>query len=145
MGFLQGIHFDYKITDVLKVKEWEKICHGESNYEIASVWACMLSHSVMSSLCGLQPARLLCSCEFSSKNAGVGCHFLLQGISPTQGSNPHLVHLLQWQVGSLPLAPPWKLACVVILISNSKLENKNIITRNKLGHFIMRKSINSYL
>ena len=23
MGFLQGIHFDYKITDVLKVKEWE--------------------------------------------------------------------------------------------------------------------------
>ena len=24
----------------------------------------------------------------------------------TQGSNPHLLHLLHWQVGSLPLAPP---------------------------------------
>ena len=27
---------------------------------------------------------------------------LLQGIFPTQGSNPHLLHLLHWQVGSLP-------------------------------------------
>ena len=30
----------------------------------------------------------------------VGCHFLLQGIFPTQGSNLCLLH---WQVGSLPL------------------------------------------
>ena len=26
------------------------------------------------------------------KNTGVGCHFLLQGIFPTQGSNPGLLH-----------------------------------------------------
>ena len=26
----------------------------------------------------------------------------------TQGSNPHLLHLLQWQVASLPLVPPGK-------------------------------------
>ena len=26
---------------------------------------------------------------FLQKNAGVGCHFLLQSIFPTQGSNPH--------------------------------------------------------
>ena len=37
------------------------------------------------------------------KNTGMGCHFLLQGIFPTQGSNLHLLHLLHWQVGSLPL------------------------------------------
>ena len=30
------------------------------------------------------------SLHFPGKNAGVGCHFLLQGISPTQGSNPRL-------------------------------------------------------
>ena len=41
------------------------------------------------------------------KNTGVVCHALLQGIFPTQGSNPHLLHL-HWQVGSLPLAPPGK-------------------------------------
>ena len=29
--------------------------------------------------------------------------FLLQGIFPTQGSNPHLLHLLHWQADSLPL------------------------------------------
>ena len=28
------------------------------------------------------------------KNTGVGCHALLQGIFPTQGSNPRLLHLL---------------------------------------------------
>ena len=40
--------------------------------------------------------------------SGVGCYFLLQGIFPTQGSNPRLFHLLHWQVGSLPLGPPRK-------------------------------------
>ena len=30
---------------------------------------------------------------------------LLQGTFPTQGLNPHLLHLLPWQAGSLPLAP----------------------------------------
>ena len=33
--------------------------------------------------------------EFSSKNTGLGCHFLLQGILPTQGSNLHFLH---WQI-----------------------------------------------
>ena len=37
---------------------------------------------------------------------GVGYHFLPQGMFLTQGSNPSLLHLLHWQVGSLPLAPP---------------------------------------
>ena len=35
------------------------------------------------------------------KSTGVGCHALLQGIFPTQGMNLHLLH---WQVGSLPLS-----------------------------------------
>ena len=39
---------------------------------------------------------------------GVGCHALLQGIFPTQGSNPHPLGLLHWQAGSLLLAPPGK-------------------------------------
>ena len=41
---------------------------------------------------GISQARIL---------TGVGCHFLLQGVFPTQGSNPHLLH---WQVDSLPLS-----------------------------------------
>ena len=42
------------------------------------------------------------------KNAGVGSHALLQGIFPIQGSNLHLLCLLHWHAGSLPLAPPGK-------------------------------------
>ena len=71
----------------------------------------LLSCSVMSDPVGpyrLQSARLLGPWDFPGKNTGVGCHFLLYGISPTQGSNPHLLGLLHWQVGSLPLAPPGK-------------------------------------
>ena len=37
---------------------------------------------------------------FPGKNTGVGIHFLLQGIFPTQGSN---LRLLFWQADSLPL------------------------------------------
>ena len=40
------------------------------------------------------------------KNTGVGCHALLQGIYPTQGPNPRLLHLLHWQVSSLPYPHP---------------------------------------
>ena len=36
------------------------------------------------------------------------CHALLQGFFLTQGLNPCLLRLLNWQVGSLPLAPPGK-------------------------------------
>ena len=55
-----------------------------------------VSHSVMPDSLrshGLQPIRLLCPWGFpGKKNTGVGCHFLLQGIFLTQGSNLGLLH-----------------------------------------------------
>ena len=49
------------------------------------------------------------------KSPGVGCHFLLQGIFPGQGSNPCLLH---WQVDSLPLShqgsPPAVALCPLV-------------------------------
>ena len=42
---------------------------------------------------GLEPARLLFPLDSPGKNT-VGCHFFLQRIFPTQGSNSHLLHLL---------------------------------------------------
>ena len=41
---------------------------------------------------------LLCPWDFPGKNFGMGCHLLLQGIFPIQGSNPHLGH---WQMDPL--------------------------------------------
>ena len=49
-----------------------------------------------------------CPWDSPGKNTRVGCHALFQGIFPTQGLNPHLLRLLHWQVGSLPLVLPGK-------------------------------------
>ena len=48
----------------------------------------------------LQPTRLHCPWYLLGKNTGMSCHFPLQGIFPTQGSNPHL----HWQADSLPMS-----------------------------------------
>ena len=45
---------------------------------------------------------------FSRQEYWSECCFLFQGIFPTLGSNLHLLCLLHWQVGSLPLAPSGK-------------------------------------
>ena len=44
---------------------------------------------------GLSPTRLLHPWNSPGKSTGVGCHFLLQGLFPTQGSNPGLPHCRQ--------------------------------------------------
>ena len=57
---------------------------------------CLVTQSCLS-LCdpfGLKPTRVFCPWDFSGKNTGVGCHFLLWGIFSTQGSNPRLQGLL---------------------------------------------------
>ena len=61
-------------------------------------WKWKWSHSVVANSLwphGLQPTRLLCPWNFPGKSTGVGCHFLLQGIFPTQGSNLGLPHCRQ--------------------------------------------------
>ena len=56
------------------------------------------------------PTRLLCPWNFPGKNTGLGCHFLLQRIFPTQGLNLCLLGALCWQAHSFPLhhlGRPW--------------------------------------
>ena len=48
---------------------------------VESLESCLLS----------EPIRLLRPWDFPGENAGVGCHSLLQGIFPTQGSSPRLL------------------------------------------------------
>ena len=73
--------------------------------------ACMLSHTVLLALCILWTIahQSPLSIEFPGKNNSMGCHFLLQGIFPTQGSNPCLPRLQHWQTGFFTTAPPGKL------------------------------------
>ena len=72
--------------------KWIKIvCHWH-------VCVCVWSRSVVSDSSqphGLYPHRLLHPWDFPGQSTGVGCHILLQRISPTQGSNPGLPHCRQ--------------------------------------------------
>ena len=54
---------------------------------------------------GLWPTRFLCPGDFPVKNTGVSFRALLQQIFLTQGLNLHLLCLLHWQAGPVPLAP----------------------------------------
>ena len=66
--------------------------------KLRSKCACILNHlSLVSNSLqpyGLYPTRLLCPWDSPGKNTGTGCHFLLQGIFPTQGLNQHLLWLM---------------------------------------------------
>ena len=52
----------------------------------------------------LQSTRLLCPWDLPGKTTRMCCHFLLQGIFPTQGLNLHLLCLQCWQMESLQLS-----------------------------------------
>ena len=55
------------------------------------------------------------SLHFPGKNTEVGCHFLLQGIFPTQRSNPRLLLLLHWLGGFFTTSTTWEARYVHIL------------------------------
>ena len=67
---------------------------------LLAMCACVLSHFSRVPLfvipvdCG--PPGSSVHGDSPGKNTGVGCHALLQGIFPTQGSNQHLLCLLYW-------------------------------------------------
>ena len=60
-----------------------------------SVSHSFFSHPILLRPHGLQPTRLLWPWNSPGKNTWVGCHFLLQGIFPTQESSPSLLHCRQ--------------------------------------------------
>ena len=82
---------------------------------IVCVCARWLSHVRLFEIPWITAHQVSLSVEFSMEissipgnNTGASCYFVLQGIFPTQGSNPPLLGLLHWPVGSLPLALPGK-------------------------------------
>ena len=76
---------------------------------LAHTWPCVLSHFICVQLF-VTPWTVACqtslSMGFSRQEHWSGLPFPSPGDLLTQELNPHLLHLLYWQVGSLPLAPP---------------------------------------
>ena len=76
---------------------WGKTAHHTTNVAfVVKVKVKSLSHARLFVI----PWRVACTkllhpWDFQGKSTGVGCHFLLQGIFPTQGSNPGLSHCRQ--------------------------------------------------
>ena len=71
------------IIDVWSVTDWQ----GKTLCVNGKRWS---SH-IFAFRAGSLP-RLLCPWNFPGKDTGMGCHFLLQGIFPTQGLNLCLLH-----------------------------------------------------
>ena len=96
---------------VISKTQTYSVCDMNSSYKSLMPCVHVLSHFSPVRLCATLRTvahQLLCPEDSPGKNTGAGCHALLQGIFPTQGSNPHLLRLLHWQAGSWPLAPPGK-------------------------------------
>lgn len=87
---------------LMKVKEKSDRAGLKLNIEKTKIMASgdiQFSRSVVSDSLqphGPQAARILCPWNLPGKNTGACCHFLLQGIFLTQGSNPSLLHVLHW-------------------------------------------------
>ena len=73
----------------------------------------------------LQPASLLGPWDFPGKDTGVGCHFLLQEIFPTQGPSLCLMH---WAGGFFTTELPGK--------PRIKIHMSKIMTRGKSKLYI---------
>ena len=74
------------------------------------------------------------SMEFSTEEYWHGLPFLPLGDLPDPGSNPSLLHLLQWQVYSLPLAPPGKFPVVYFCNAQSVHFSRSVVLDSLQPH-----------
>ena len=87
-----ALSFEVPPAQFCLVSDWKLYCtvlylyyHGKSEGKVSKSCPTLQSR-------GLQLFQLLCPRESPGKNTGVGYHCLLQGIFPTQGLNPRLLH-----------------------------------------------------
>ena len=84
----------------LKTSNYPKTCHtnfpGAQNVSFSTLNSlCEVAQSCPTLCDPMKPTRLLRPWDFPGKSTGVGCHFLLQGLFMTQGSNPGFLHCRQ--------------------------------------------------
>ena len=76
---------------------------------------------------------LLCSWDFPGKNTGVGCHILLRGTFPTQGSNPSVLCLLHCRpILYLSGKPQVEVGWAILSSNFHHLLETNLSTRIKM-------------
>ena len=97
----ERLHFHFSWPKMVGREEFYSESFRQHRFELLKAASCGQS---CLTLCDpwMEPARLLCLWSSPGKNTGGDCHFLLQGIFPTQGSNSRHLGLLHWQADSLP-------------------------------------------
>ena len=120
-------------TFLLSFMIWSTLSLKKKNWsasEVAQTCPTLCNHMD----CNLP--RLLHPWNFPGKNTGVGCHFLFQGIFPTQGSNPGLPHcrqmLYQLTHGEAPKKKTKNLN------QSQKFKNQINIRRNLVSNFFWK-------
>ena len=99
----QNSHCITILTQGLRVSDKKQVEKTRGQREI--LWNCPMSYSSEERKSTLKCIKFDSSFSLIlPKNTGMSCHDFLQGIFPTQGSNPHLLYLLHWQADSLPLS-----------------------------------------
>ena len=84
------------IRDMGSVPGLEISPGGLTDWHDLEVKVKLLSHArLFATLWTVACTKLLRPLDFPGKSTGMGCHFLLQGIFPTQGLNPGLPHCRQ--------------------------------------------------
>ena len=133
-------------------KQLAKETHGGCSLSLPAapekVCVCVyVSHSVVFDSvrpCGLQPARFFCPWNSPGRHTWVGCHFLLQGIFPTQESDPGLLHCRQTlHCPSHQETPRESLGCL-INFAHFALLNSIVFSLNTFGNEIKTYSWYQY-
>ena len=101
----------------------------------ATVWDAMDCGPPGSSVHGHSP----------SKNTGAGCHALLQGIFPTQGLNPHLLHWRQILYPLSHLGSPTKCIFLILILEGHALRLPRQIFSHSLKWCSFQKCIHFLL
>ena len=91
--------------------------------------ACPTLSNSMDCSHGYRKDRLHCPWDFPNRNTGVGCHFLLQGLFLTQGSNPGLLQCRPVLYHWANREPCCCCCCVASVVSDSVQPHRQQHTR----------------
>ena len=102
------------------------LCEKADSHHLSLIYLIVQFQCMCMYAKSLQSCPTLCD-PMDGSSPGSSVHGILQarmleridmpssrGSFQTQGSNPYFLHLLHWQVGSLPLVPPGKPQCTCI-------------------------------
>ena len=140
-GFLGELRYYYRKKIQQEIitagKWWPKfvlfVCNGflKLGIDIKAIYVYVLSRVRLFATPWTVAHQIPLSVGFSGKSTGMGSCSLLQGIFPTQGSNPHLLNLLNWQADSLPSMPPVQVEFIQTGVL-FKVEGNEAMTLNSL-------------